>query len=101
MIAADEPEIETAVSTLQESGAAVEALQVDLATQEGVDTLCAAAQGRAVSALLANAGRGLGRAFLQQDFDEICGVIDTNVTGTLYLVQPVARDMVARGKEKY
>jgi len=96
LIAADEPEIETAASVLRESGATVEALQVDLATQEGVDTLYAAAKGRPVAALLANAGRGLGRAFLQQDFEEIRDVIDTNVTGTLYLVQSVAKDMVAR-----
>jgi len=35
----------------------VEALQVDLATTEGVDKLYAAAKGRQVDALLANAGR--------------------------------------------
>jgi short-subunit dehydrogenase len=50
-----------------------------------------------VDALLANAGRGLGRAFLDQDFKEIQRVIDTNVTGTLYLIQKIGRDMRARG----
>ena len=39
--------------------------------------------GRPVDALLANAGRGLGKAFLDQDFAGIRHVIDTNVTGTL------------------
>ena len=49
----------------------------------------AAAKGRPVDALLANAGRGLGRAFLDQDFDDIRHVIDTNVTGTVYLIQKI------------
>jgi len=100
LIAADEPEIENVARRLRDTGATVQALQVDLATQEGVDALCAAAQGRPVAALLANAGRGLGRAFLDQDFEEVRDVIDTNVTGTLYLIQCVGREMVARGEGK-
>ena len=97
LIAADEPEINQAASTLRIDGAKVDPLQVDLATAEGVDRLHAAIGGRPVGALLANAGRGLGRAFLDQDFEQIRRVIDTNVTGTLYLLQKVGRDMVARG----
>ena len=100
LIAADEPQITNAAQDLRASGAKVEAIQVDLATQEGVDALYAAAQGRPIAALLANAGRGLGKAFLSQDFEEIRDVIDTNVTGTLYLVQMVGREMVARGEGK-
>jgi short-subunit dehydrogenase len=53
--------------------------------------------GRPVDALLANAGHGLGRAFLDQDFHDVRHVIDTNVTGTVYLVQRIGRDMRARG----
>ena len=98
LIAANEVEIEVAAVELRAAGASVQAVQVDLATQEGVDALYAAAKGRPVAALLANAGRGLGRAFLSQNFEEIRDVIDTNVTGTLYLVQLVGRDMVARGE---
>src|SRR4029450_2370379 len=40
---------------------------------------------------------GLGKAFLDQDFDEVRHVIDTNITGTIDLIQRVARDMRARG----
>ena len=40
-------------------------------------------RGRPVDALLANAGHGLGKAFLDQDFDEVRHVIDTNITGTI------------------
>jgi len=100
LVAANEPQIEDAARELRASGASVQALQVDLATQEGVDALYATAKGRPVSALLANAGRGLGRAFLDQDFEQVRYVIDTNVTGTLYLVQTVGREMVARGEGK-
>ena len=46
---------------------------------------------------LANAGHGLGHAFLDQDFDESRHVIDTNITGTLDLVHQVVGRMRARG----
>ena len=45
LIAADEPEIEQAATSLRALGAAVDAVQADLATREGVDKLYAAAQG--------------------------------------------------------
>lgn len=100
LIAADEPAIETAAEQMRALGASVLAVEADLATQQGVDALCAAAQGRPIAALLANAGRGLGRAFFDQDFEEVRRVIDTNVTGTLYLIQTVGRQMRARGDGK-
>jgi short-subunit dehydrogenase len=96
IIAADEPEIRDAAAGLRATGAAVQPVETDLATQEGVDRLYAAAGGRPIAALLANAGRGLGGAFLDQDFTQARRVIDTNVTGTLYLVHKVGRDMRAR-----
>ena len=95
LIAADEPEIEEAAREIraEHPGVAVEALEADLATLDGNDRLYAAIRGRRVDALLANAGRGLGRAFLEQDFTDVRRVIDTNVTGTVYLVQKIGRDM--------
>lgn len=96
VIAADEPEIQAARNELALLGVRVDAVQADLATFEGVDQLCAAIGGRPVAALLANAGRGLGHAFLDQAVDDWCRVIDTNVTGTLYLLQQVARGMTER-----
>jgi short-subunit dehydrogenase len=98
LIAADEPEIETAARDLRELGTFVTAVQADLSRIEGVDKLYAAAQGRAVDALLANAGRGLGDAFLNQDFGRARLVIDTNVTGTVYLIHKVGNDMRARNE---
>jgi uncharacterized protein len=96
LIAADEPEILEAAQVLRECGGKVDAVEADLATKLGVDKLYSAAAGRPVEALVANAGHGLGHAFLDQGFDEIRHVIDTNITGTIYLVQKVARDMRIR-----
>ncbi len=96
LIAADEPEIERTGDALRRTGRRVDVVQADLATIEGVDKLYAATQGRPVGALLANAGRGLGRAFLDQEFPAIRHVIDTNITGTLYLIHKVGKDMRGR-----
>jgi len=97
VVAADEPAIVDAASEFRKSGASVDAVEADLATTEGVDKLYEVIHERPVAALLANAGRGLGRAFLDQDWGDIRRVIDTNVTGTLYLIHRVGRDMRARG----
>lgn len=97
LIAADEQEIQSAADELRGIGVNVEALEVDLATRQGVDTLYDQLQGRDVDALLANAGRGLGGAFLDQPFAEVQQIIDTNVTGTIYLLQSIGRDMRQRG----
>jgi uncharacterized protein len=99
VVAADEPEIAKSAQDFRAAGASVvEPVQADLATAEGVDKLYAAATGlnRPIAALLANAGRGLGKGFLDQDWADIRRVIDTNVTGTTYLVHKVGRDMRAR-----
>ena len=96
VVAADEP-IETAAEAFRSLGASVDTLETDLATLEGVDELYDVIGGRPVDALLANAGHGLGQAFLDQDFDEIQHVIDTNITGTVYLIHKVGGDMRARG----
>lgn len=97
VIAADQPEINEAAQDFRQIGAEVEAIETDLANLEGVDKLYAAIGGRPVDALLANAGHGLGHGFLDQDFDEARHVIDTNITGTIYLIQKVGRDMRDRG----
>jgi short-subunit dehydrogenase len=96
LIAADEPEIEQVAASLRGLGRQVEAVQADLATTEGVDQLYAAAKGRPVDALLANAGRGLGRDFLNQDVGRVRAVIDTNITGTVYLIHRVGNGMRQR-----
>lgn len=98
VVVADEAKIEEAARTMRERGVSVDALQADLATMGGVDALLEKVGGRDVDALIANAGRGLGRAFLDQDWEQVRHVIDTNVTGTLYLIQKVGRKMRDRGE---
>ena len=96
LIAADQP-LDLAARELRSSGARVDTLQVDLSTAEGVSRLVAAAGDRRVDALLANAGHGLGKGFLDQDFAEVRHVIDTNITGTIDLVQRISRRMREQG----
>jgi len=99
IIAADRP-LTDAATELQGHRARVEAVEVDLATQEGVDQLYSRIAGRPVAALMANAGHGLGKGFLDQDFSEAKHVVDTNITGTIYLIQKIGRDMRERGEGK-
>jgi len=96
LVVADEAAISGAAQELRVLGGEVEPLEADLSTTEGVDKLYAAIKGRPVDALLANAGRGLGRGFLDQDFRDVRKVIDTNITGTVYLLQGIGRDMRSR-----
>ncbi|WP_065754521.1 SDR family NAD(P)-dependent oxidoreductase [Bradyrhizobium paxllaeri] len=100
LVAADEPEIETAAQALRDeaNSSAIVTVQADLATVKGVDKLCEAAQDRKVDLLMANAGRGLGHAFLDQDWDRIRRVIDTNATGTTCLIHRVGQDMRRRNE---
>ena len=98
VIAADEPEIEAAASELRGAGVRVDAVRADLATGEGFGRLMEAVGRRPVDALLANAGRGLGGAFLDQDFGEARKVVDLNVTGTLAVIHSVGVGMRARDR---
>ena len=98
LIAADQHKIEEAASDLRAMGVQVEAVETDLSTTEGVDRLHAAVAGRPVDILIANAGHGLGGGFLDQEFKDARHVVDTNITGTIYLIQKVARAMVSRGE---
>src|ERR1700712_1723337 len=98
IVAADEAKIEQAAKTFTAIGAKTVAVQADLSTIKGVDKLYAAIKktGRPVDALLANAGRGLGKGFLDQKFEDARRVIDTNITGTVYLIHLVGKDMRRR-----
>jgi short-subunit dehydrogenase len=96
IVAADEPEIKKAAADFAALGAKVDAVEADLATIEGVDKLYGTIGARRVDALLANAGRGLGKGFLDQDFDDVLQVVNTNITGTIYLIQKVGRGMRAQ-----
>ena len=100
LVVADEPLIDAAASDFKQFGTDVQSVQADLSTIDGVDTLLSAAGGRQIDLLCANAGHGLGHAFLDQEVAKWRHVIDTNITGTAYLLQRVLKDMVARNDGK-
>ena len=100
VVVANEALIEAAAADLRTHGVEVTALDADLSTIDGVDRLLAATGGRHIDVLCANAGHGLGHAFLEQDVPDWRHVIDTNVTGTVYLLQKVLKQMVTRGEGK-
>jgi short-subunit dehydrogenase len=100
LVVADEELVEAAARDFRLHGVSVDAVQADLSTIEGVDAVLAAAAGRHIDLLCANAGRGLGHGFLDQDVADWRRVVDTNITGTLYLLQRVLKSMVARDDGK-
>ena len=97
LVVADEARIENSAEELRSAGTDVTAVEADLATFEGVDALLVAAGGRRIDVLCANAGIGTGGAFLDQEVAKWRHSIDTNITGTVYLLQKVMAQMVARG----
>jgi short-subunit dehydrogenase len=99
-IAADEPQIQEASLKLREFGVNVEAMQVDLSTPDGIRRFAAgiAALGRPVDLLMANAGRGLGDGFLDQELGDAQRVVDTNISGTIALVHDIVNRMRTRGQ---
>lgn len=100
LVVADEPLIEAAARNFEQYGTQVMSVEADLSSFNGVDKLLAASGGRVVDLLCANAGTGTGGAFLDQDPGLWRRSIDTNVTGTVYLLQEILRPMVARGEGK-
>jgi uncharacterized protein len=95
-IAADRPSIVEAKQALEAIGASVKAVQTDLSTEDGVQTLLDLIGDAPVDVLCANAGHGLGHGFLDEDWLSARHVIDTNIVGTIYLVHKIGRGMRAR-----
>src|SRR5690606_16113610 len=85
---------------LRQHGAQVDTVTADLATEEGVQQVWSAVRDRPVDALLANAGRGLGHGFLDQDLDKAKQVVNLNISGTISLIHKVGRQMRQRGQGK-
>ena len=76
----------------------VETLAADLGTRDGIDKLVDVIGERPVDVLIANAGHGLGDAFLTQKWEDIAHVIDTNVKGTASLIHTIGGRMVLRDR---
>ena len=83
-------------------GVAVQAVQADLATYEGVEEFWRQVEGtgRAVEAAAINAGVGVGGLFAETALDEEMRLVRTNVEGTVHLAKHVVKHMVGRGSGK-
>ena len=106
VIAAEDSDLATAAQQLQQSGAEVVAVQVDLAKREGVERLYEQirATGRPVDAIALNAGIGAGGEFAGGEkptplYAEL-QLIELNVSSTVHLAKLVMTDMVQRGAGK-
>jgi short-subunit dehydrogenase len=100
VIAAEEPEIHEAAAELAAAGRTVTPVQVDLATDEGVETLARAVQeqGRAADAVALNAGVGVNGRFDETPLDDQLNLVDLNVRSTVHLARLLVPAMVARGE---
>src|SRR3954452_15606154 len=97
VIAAEDEELREASHEIGDS--IVDAVQVDLATEEGVEELWRRVQatGRPLDAVALNAGIGAGGAFATDtDLHDELKLIDLNVRSTVHLAKHAVRDMVAR-----
>ncbi len=97
VVVANEPLIDAAAADFRNHGVDVVAVEAELSRLDGVDHLLEQIGDRDIDVLCANAGAGYGGAFVDQTFDQIRHTIDTNVTGTLYLLHRVLPAMIARG----
>jgi len=97
LILAADRDLHVAENAARDCGAAaVQTVMADLASRKGLQDLVAAIGDRVPDVLMANAGHGLGGAFLDQDWGDIAHVIHTNVTGTTWLLHYVGQQMRAR-----
>jgi short-subunit dehydrogenase len=99
IIAAEDDAIQTAATQLEQLGASVQSVQVDLSSDGGVDELCERMKtaGRPVQAVALNAGVGAGGAFATDTaLEDELRIIDLNIRSTVHLAKHVVRDMVER-----
>ena len=98
VVNAEDTELTTAAEQLRGAGTTVQAVQADLRSRTGIDTLWAAVQatGRPLAAAALNAGVGKGGPFVQNDLEDELAIVDLNVRSTVVLAKYVLRDMVAR-----
>ena len=101
IVVAEDAELETAAREVQALGARVEAMQVDLATAEGVERLAERLNEdpRPVDVVALNAGIGAGGDFARQtELEQELRLIDLNVRSTVHLAKRVLPAMVERGE---
>lgn len=100
LVIAEDEQIDAAAGQLRALGARVHALQADLATFDGVESVCQtiAGIGRPVDALALNAGVGVGGPFLESDLEEDLNLIALNVESPVHMAKRLLPAMVTRGR---
>src|SRR3954468_21306358 len=98
VIAAEDAELDAARAELEGLGVRVQAVQVDLATPDGVEELAARveADSRPVDALALNAGVGRGGLFVDTPLEEHLRLVDLNIRSYVHLAHRLLPSMVAR-----
>jgi short-subunit dehydrogenase len=98
IIAAEDDALSEAKHELEATGAGVQAVQVDLATEDGVSELYrqVTAMQRPLAAAALNAGRGAGGAFVSDTtLEDELEIVDLNVRSTVQLAKYILPDMVS------
>jgi short-subunit dehydrogenase len=100
VLAAEDRELDRAAGEVEALGAQVEAVRVDLADYEGVETLVRRVEGagRPVTALAINAGVGVGGPFVGgAPLDDHLNVVRLNVASAVHLAYRLLPGMVEQG----
>ncbi len=100
LICSEDDGIHSAAEGLATGGAAVEPVQADLATREGVEKLVSAIDtaARPVDALLLNAGVGVGGEFVTTDLEAELRMIALNCASVVHVAKRLVPAMKARGQ---
>jgi len=100
LMVADGNGIHQEAERLRQSGASADALQVDLATPQGVQEVYAtlAARPNPPEALVINAGIGVSHKFIERSWEDALKLLQLNVISSAHLSRLVLPHMVARGR---
>lgn len=98
VVAAENDAIIAAASHFAVGGTSVEAVQVDLRSEEGVEQLyrTVTERNRPLAAAALNAGVGRGGRFVDTDLADDFEIVDLNIRSTMHLAKLVLRDMARR-----
>ncbi|BAY32821.1 short-chain dehydrogenase/reductase SDR [Nostoc carneum NIES-2107] len=101
LVTATGASINEAAKAFESLGAKVKAVECDLATYDGVETLYNQIKetNRAVDAIAINAGVGVGGDFAREtELEDELNLINLNVVSTVHLAKRVVKDMVEHRK---
>ncbi len=98
VVVAEDNAITDAGNTLRKMGVKVKALQIDLAKDDGVDSLYSSikSNGSPLDCVAINAGVGVSGAFIKTKIEDELNLIHLNIISLVKLAKLVVTDMVAR-----